>query len=129
MKITTEMKKKFAKLRQNGYSIKHCSNKLGFSYSSGRMLERERLDGTMTRQLIQLEESPEAQGIKALVHGGLEELKKRGFEDMTNSQIIDLVSKGLTALNRFGKDKENEDDLDKIWAELMAEKIEDDQGD
>ena len=54
--------------------------------------------------------------------------KKRGFEDMKNSQIIDLVSKGLTALNRFGKDKEDEDDLDKIWAELMAEKIGDDQG-
>lgn len=120
-KIPIPTKKKFYELRSQDYSIKRCSEVLGFSYNTGLNLEKLRKSGEMFKEFIEAGENPELMSIKGLIHSAFAELSRRDLTTLTATQLLETISKATTALHKLDNGQEQKDDIDLIWEQVQAE--------
>lgn len=122
-KIPAETRKKFVEMRQGGFSVRDISRRLGFSYQTGRNFEKARKAGTLQDEILESEEPLETKSVKNVIRKCLAALQSREIEDLSTNEIVAILSKSLTALNRLNQSGEGqeEDELDKIYRELKQE--------
>jgi hypothetical protein len=125
-KLTIDQKKKFLEMRKGGYTIRKASELAGFSYPSGRYLEKRRRSGALQGEILQSERPLEAELATSLAEQALRELERRGLQDLTNAQLLSFVSRIPPLVKAFGgKDEGPEDELDEIYKKITQEIKED----
>lgn len=121
--ISVQQKETFLNARLSGQSIRKASQLAGFSTGTGKRYERLRRSGELQKQIMEGTEPMKTQQATKILHSALEEIKERGVKNLSDKDLINLISRGpalLKTLDRTSK-QEEEDELDAIWRQVSQE--------